>query len=123
MPEFTTIFNPECSLTSSGHASAFIFPRPYGAFIQSKKTKNIDQLWQYHLEAEQFLVEQNFVEISQTFVFNLEDQIRQFAIKQGKHISKIPFFWLRAPYWFYIKRFKMLGVSIQDQLTKRRRSS
>jgi hypothetical protein len=120
MPEFVTQFNEEVGLTTSGHASAFMYPRPYGAFLQSKKTKNIDRLWQYHKEGEEFLVEECSIEVTQSLTVKIEDRISQWMVKQGTYISRIPFFWIRAPYWFYIKRFIMLNVSIRQQITKRK---
>jgi hypothetical protein len=123
VPDFVTKFNEQFTLSSAGHNAAFLLPRPYGAFLQSKLTKDIEQLWQYHMEAEHFLIEQQIVEIPQVDTISIEESINQFTVNQGIYINKIPFFWLRAPYWYYIKRFQMLDVSIQEQITKRRRSS
>jgi hypothetical protein len=114
-PDFTTLFSENVSLSSAGHDYGFMFPRPRNSFLQSKKTKDLDQLWRYHLDGEQFLMEEFGIQAHE-ITSKVEDVINQMQIDQGKYISKIPFFWLRAPYWYHIKRFKMLNVSIREQL-------
>jgi hypothetical protein len=115
IPEFAAQFNEETTLTSCGHNFAFMYPRPQGSFIQSKDTKQIEQLWQYHTQGEQFLIERFSIEISQISPIRIEEKLSQWLVNQGTYISKIPFYWVYAPYWFYIKRFKMFNVSIQKQ--------
>jgi hypothetical protein len=116
--EFITLFNEETSLTSCDSASAFMYPHPSRVFIQSKNTKHIEQLWQYHSQGEHFLKEQFLIDISTVARISIDERLKQWLVKQGNYISNIPFYWFYAPYWFYIKRFKMLNVLVQEQLTK-----
>lgn len=113
--EFVTQFTEDSSLTTGGHDSAFMFPRPPESFAQSKKTNDLEQLWEFHLKGEKFLVEDYGVQMEEISK-PVEKIINQELIDQGIYISKIPFYWLRAPYWYHIKRYQMLGVSIREQL-------
>lgn len=115
--QFVTLFSNDVSLTTIPSSSAFIFPRPPGAFLQSKKTDSIDDLWQYHLEGEIFLLNEYGIE-SSIITNDMEYRLNEEIQTQGRYIRQIPFFWLKAPYWLYIHRFKMLGVSVREQFSR-----
>jgi hypothetical protein len=105
-------------LTTTASSSAFLFPRPPGAFIQSLNTSSVEELWKYHLDGEEFLLKEFGMEVSQNaHIDDLEYHLNDWAQRQGKYIRKIPFFWVRAPYWFYIRRFRMRGVSVRKQFS------
>jgi hypothetical protein len=117
--EFVTFFGDDTSLTTTASSSAFLFPRPPGSFIQSMKTNDVETLWKYHLEGENFLLNEYGFQTSQiTPDLDLEYRLNHWIQRQGKYIRKIPFFWLRAPYWFYIRRFRMRGVSVRAQFSR-----
>jgi hypothetical protein len=116
--EFITWFGDDTALTTTTTALAFLFPRPPGSFLQSMITSDIEALWKYHLEGENFLLNEHGIKTSQVATTDAEYLITQELQTQGKYISKIPFFWLRAPYWFYIKRSRMRGISIRKQFSR-----
>lgn len=117
--EFVTLFGDDVSLTTTASASAFLFPRPPGAFIQSMKTNDIEALWKYHLEGENFLLTEHGVrKVPITNDNDIASQINEWSQRQGKYICKTPFFWLKAPYWFYIRRYRMQGVSVKKQFSR-----
>lgn len=116
--EFITWFGNDTALTTTTTALAFLFPRPPGSFLQSMITNNIEDLWKYHLEGENFLLNEHGIKPSQVITTNVEYLITQELQTQGKYISKIPFFWLRAPYWLYIHRSRMRGVSVRKQFSR-----
>lgn len=114
--EFVTWFSNNTSLTTTVSSSAFLFPRPPGSFLQSKKTDSVEDLWQYHLEGESFLLNEYDIELS-IITNDLEYRINEYIQTQGRYVRKIPFFLIKAPYWLYVHRFKMLGVSVREQLS------
>ena len=117
--EFVTLFGDDVSLTTTASASAFLFPRPPGAFIQSMKTNDVEILWKYHLEGENFLLNEHGVKkVPITDDNDMEYRLNEWIQRQGKYICKTPFFWLRAPYWFYIRRYIMQGVSVKAQFSR-----
>jgi hypothetical protein len=116
--ELITLFGNDITLTTTTTASAFLFPRPPGSFLQSMITSDVEDLWKYHLEGENFLLNEHGVKPSQITTTNIEHLITQEIQTQGKYISKTPFFWLKAPYWFYIHRSRMRGVSIRKQFSR-----
>jgi hypothetical protein len=114
--EFITWFGDDTALTTT--TALTFFPRPPGAFIQSMITSDVEALWKYHLEGENFLLDEHGIKPSQLTTTNLEYLINQEVQTQGKYISKTPFFWLKAPYWFYIHSFRMRGVSVRKQFSR-----
>lgn len=114
--EFVTWFSDDTALTTTT-ALAFLFPRPPGSFLQSMITSDIEALWKYHLEGENFLLNEHGIKPLQVTTTSLEYRITQEIQTQGKYISKIPFFWLRAPYW-YIHRYRMRDVSVRKQFSR-----
>jgi hypothetical protein len=116
--EFITLFGDDTALTTTTTSLAFLFPRPPGSFLQSMITSDVEALWKYHLEGENFLLNEHGVTPSQIATTNIEHLINKEIQIQGKYISKTPFFWLRAPYWFYIHRSKMRGVSVRKQFSR-----
>jgi hypothetical protein len=116
--EFVTIFDDDNSLTTTASASAFLFPRPPGAFIQSMKTDDVEALWKYHLEGEDFLLNEHGVPCSSVTNNDVEYRLNNWVQRQGRYIRKDRLFWIKAPYWFYIRRFKMLGVSVRKQYSR-----
>ena len=115
--EFITWFGDDIALITTTTALAFLFPRPPGSFLQSMITSDIEALWKFHLEGESFLLNEHGVKPSQITTTNIEYLMNQELQTQGKYISKTPFFWLRAPYWFYIHRSRMRGISVRKQLS------
>jgi hypothetical protein len=115
--EFVTLFSNDISLTTTVSSSAFLFPHPPGSFLQSKKTDSVEDLWQYHLEGENFLINEHGVKPS-TITDDMEHLLNEELQTRGKYIRKIPFFLLKAPYWLHIHRFRMLGVSVREQFSR-----
>lgn len=115
--EFVTVFGDDISLTTTA-SSGFAFPRPPGAFIQSMNTDDVEALWQYHLDGEHFLVHEHGVRSSTITNNDVEYMINTWIQNQGRYISKDPWFWIRAPYWLYIRRFKMIGISVRKQYSR-----
>ncbi len=115
--EFVTLLSNDISLTTTVSSSAFLFPRFPGSFIQSKKTDSVQDLWQYHLEGENFLLNEYGIEPS-IITSDMEYRLNEEIQTQGRYIRRIQFFWLKAPYWLYVHRFRMLGISIQKQFSR-----
>ena len=117
--EFVTLFSNDISLTTTVSSAAFLFPRPPGSFLQSKKTDSVEDLWRYHLEGEDFLLNEYGIEIEIcTNTSDIEYRLNQEIQTQGKYIRKISFFLFKAPYWLYVFRFKMLGISVREQFSR-----
>jgi hypothetical protein len=88
-----------------------------GSFLQSKKVNDVESLWSYHCAGEDFLLNEHGIEPAQ-ITTDFENLINKGLQAQGQYIRTIPFFWLRAPYRFYIYRFRMRGVSVKDQFSR-----
>ncbi len=118
--EFDTHFTDEISLTTTRGTHAFSLPRPLGAYIQGFTKLTLEQLWAKHLEAELFLLDQVKIPVASdmagvsanTVMERMERDLR----KQGACIRAVPLYWLKAIYWFYWTRFRMVNKTVAQQL-------
>lgn len=117
--EFCTDFSPTESLTTTRGNHAFVHPRPPGSHIQGFLNLSLEQLWARHLEGELFLVDHRQLRPAplpaqwQDAVVRIEHGLR----RQGAHVKATPLFWLKAPWWFFVKRHGMTNRTIAQQLT------
>ena len=115
--EFCTQFSENESLTTTRGSHAFVHPRPAGMHIQGFMNLSLEQLWARHLEAELFLLEGRKVTVTklpaelQDHVVMIERALRQ----QGEFIKRVPLYLLKAPYWFYVKRHRMVNKTVAQQ--------
>lgn len=119
--EFLTILTDSISLTSSNKLDNFCSPEVHGYFYQQLTTDNLTELWQYHLAGETFLEnEYSIPNCGTDYTIDIEQFLKTRIMQQVKLIDRIPFYWLRVPYWLYVQIYKCNGVPIAEQLTNPR---
>ena len=115
--EFCTQFSGHESLTTTRSASAFALPRPPGSHIQGFMNLSLELLWARHLEGELYLLDQRKIAVTplpaelQDAVFLIERELRE----QGKFIKAVPLYLLKAPWWFYVRRHRMVNKTLAQQ--------
>lgn len=102
--EFVTAFSDDCSLTTSTTRSAFVFPRPFGSFLQSFPSCTCQLLWTAHLRGEEHLVSSLDISGKECRLTFLE-LFRRSVIRSLSHTTSFPFWAVRGVYWYLIKRF------------------
>jgi hypothetical protein len=118
--EFCTQFSENESLTTTRGTHAFVHPRPAGMHIQGFANLSLELLWARHLEAELFLLDVRRISVtrlsaeSQDPVVLIERALRQ----QGEFLKTVPLYLLKAPYWFYVKRHRMVNKTLAQQFAK-----
>jgi hypothetical protein len=113
--DLTTDFSDTESLTTVASADLFVHPRLPGAHAQGFPKATLQQLWLRHLESELYLLDQKKVTLGRRepdLLTHLEQTLR----RQGEHIKATPLYWLKAPYWFYVKRHVMANKTVPQQL-------
>jgi hypothetical protein len=116
--EFITVFSDDASLTTTRTRSAFVFPRPFGAFMQAFPKAPISQLWDSHQRGEQYLVSEVAIPVKDCRLSYVE-RLKQGVVTQTAHIRSLPLWPLRGVYWFFIKRFLMHNRPIWAQDIRR----
>jgi hypothetical protein len=112
--EFITEFADQYSLTTTRSKAAFVFPRPYGSFMQSFPAAKIEHLWDQHVRGEQYLMSELAVPVaplSLPFVEAFGPAVQ----RQMRCIKSLPLWPVRGIYWFLLKRFLMHNRPIWKQ--------
>jgi hypothetical protein len=112
--EFITAFSDEISLTTTTTRAAFVYPRPYGSFLQSFPTATPENLWRAHLAGEDYLTSQLSITTEECRLPFLE-AFQRGIVRGLLHVTSIRLWFLRAIYWFLIKRFLLHNRPIWSQ--------
>ncbi len=112
--EFITEFSDDHSLTTTKTRAAFMFPRPFGSFLQSFPNASIEQLWDLHLRGEQHIISVLSIPVKKCHVPYLEGFAPAIR-RQMRCIKSFPLWPVRGIYWFLVKRFLMLNRPIWTQ--------
>ena len=112
--EFITEFSDDHSLTTTKTRAAFMFPRPFGSFLQSFPSASIEQLWDLHLRGEEHIVSDLSIPVKECRVTYL-DGFAPAVLRQMRCIKSFPLWPVRGVYWFLVKRFLMVNRPIWTQ--------
>ena len=118
--DFVSIIDEQrgATLTTSGTKDVFAVPRSTGSFAQSFHGAAPDELQSQHRRAMQYLMSIKRMRFSQgTMPF---PQLLEVAIRQQvNEVCRIPLYWLRAAWWFFVTRNQMNGKTIEQQHAER----
>jgi len=112
--EFITLLCDEASLTTTTTRAAFVFPRPFGSFLQSfPKTKPAD-LWQAHLQGEKYLTSALGIRAEECQLAFL-DGFKRDVVRRLSYVTSLRLWCLRGIYWYLVKRFLLHNRPIWEQ--------
>jgi hypothetical protein len=112
--EFITAFCDDVSLTTTTTRSAFLFPRPFGSFLQSFPSYSPEALWRAHSRGEEHMVSTLGISTRECRLPFLE-AFKQHNIRDMSHVASLPFWVIRSVYWFFVKRFLLHNKPIWEQ--------
>lgn len=112
--EFTTAFSDEISLTTTTTREAFLFPRPFGKFVQSFPKASPEVLWQAHLEGEKYLRSKLSIETHECRLPFL-DRFQRGMVQELSYVTSIRLWFLRGVYWYIANRFLSQNRPIWQQ--------
>lgn len=116
--DLVTEFSERDSLTTGMSRASFLFPRPWGSFLQSFPGKSLPELWRRHTAGETFLIQSGVVATGGASQ-SIEDTLSKAMPKQLSYVRSIPLWPVRALYWYFIKRFLLHNIPIASQNLKR----
>jgi hypothetical protein len=112
--EFITAFSDEISLTTTTTRAAFVYPRPFGSFLQSFPKATPQDLWRAHLDGEAYLRSHLSINTEECRLPFLET-FQRGVVRGLSHVISIRLWFLRGIYWYLIKRFLLHNRPIGNQ--------
>ena len=105
----------ECTcLDTSTSGSVGMFPSRPHQYQQSFPNASPEEAWQRHLEAEAYLVKK-FGLRQRPLTLTYEEILLKAVRLRMQFVRSIPFYPVRALYWYFVSRGKAAGRSIQQQ--------
>lgn len=115
--DFVTRFDDDHGLTTSGSMDAHTLPMAPGRYLQSFDGADHEELWERHLEAEEYLTRNEGVRLATT---TLEDDFPSLVVRsiheQMKYVKSLPLWRLRVVLWFLVRGRKS-NHGIERQLS------
>jgi hypothetical protein len=111
--EFITLFSDETSLTTTTTRSAFVFPRPFGSFLQSFPKAKAADLWQRHRQGEEHLLLNGICAKACQSPFL--DEFKRSVIRNLSYVTSLRWWFVRGIYWYSVKRFLLHNRPIWKQ--------
>ena len=102
------------SLETSMSGSTGMFPARSNAFRQSFPGATLDEICQRHLEAEDYLMKKFNLRWKPLTLSPEERTIKGIRLHM-QHVRSIPFYPVRALYWYAVSRRKIANRTVQQQ--------
>ena len=113
--EFVSGFPPDHSLVTSAIRDSLTLPLPPGQLLQVFPGLSIDELHEKHAEALELLEEKLGVKATAPGKPAKELLIETIE-KQIEHVRSLPFWYLRGPWWYLVRRSRLANRSLKDSL-------
>ena len=111
--EIASSFGDGSRLATSSSRDAQLFPTRPNVWLQSFTVSSVDELWCHHQAAIQYLKEtseRNIAEDDKTLAEAMQETFQL----QSRYLRSIPFWILRIPYWYFVRRFTLHGKPLAD---------
>lgn len=110
---FVTVFQNGMLSTGGSRDGQLLPPRP-GRFIQTFSAADANELWGFHQAGLDFLREANGQVADKAVVDFREDFVGNTRAHMA-YIRSLPLWFLRLPYWYFVRRFSMHNKSVREQ--------
>jgi len=114
VPEFVTGFAQDISLVTANSRDAQMLPQKEGSYKQTFSDECLDDLWDRHIVGEDYLIDQGGAQLVQ-IEGSFEDHFLKGVREERRYVRSIPLWFLRGPYWYFVRRNKWHGKSIMVQ--------
>jgi hypothetical protein len=112
--DMVTTFADDMSLTTGSTKDGQLNPKPPGDYFQTFSNLSLGQLWEKHVEGENYLVGKGGVKLPEIMLL-FEDEITGALCKELEYHKSIPLYHFRVPFWFFFRRRRWHNKSIQAQ--------
>lgn len=115
--DFVTILDGTGALTTGNSADALLFPCAPRDYKQTFPATTIQQQWDRHREALDFLKRSRDVKIRSDYA-TFEEALNAGLREPMKYVMSL-FLWpLRGPYWYFLRRTKMRNLPVEDLIKR-----
>lgn len=113
--DFVSKFENNRGLTTSSTKDGAMLPTLPEDFAQYFPGLTLNETWEHHLEAEQFIekkLEYSKVPFNEDIISEVKESIR----KQAEFIKSLFLWQLRGPYWFFVRKNIVSNKKITEKL-------
>ncbi|MDB6111061.1 MAG: hypothetical protein JWR69_2811 [Pedosphaera sp.] len=112
--DMTSHFDDERSLNTGTSNGIGMFPAIPGSYKQGFPNASIEEAWQHHLQAEEYLM-RKFGIVWKPLTMPYQQSILEGIRRQMSYVRSIPLWPARTLYWFAVTRKRMANRSVQQQ--------
>lgn len=112
--DIETMFDGDGGLATLNVPDGHIFPAQCGYWKQCFQISNLSELCRLHDEGLDFLAQRTSAQPSKATI-KIEDEIKNGVEKKCAFVRSIPFWFLRIPYWYFLRRRRLFGKSVREQ--------
>lgn len=112
--DIATEFANDISLTTVDTREGQFSPKPPKAYSQSFSRVDLDQQWNRHIEAENYLIDVGGAQLVNLDI-EFEKEVVEAGRKQNEFIRSIPLWYLRGCYWYFLRKHLWHNKSIEAQ--------
>ena len=105
----------EGALTTGSSPDAGLFPHAPGDYAQTFPNCTIEEQWNWHIHALEYLTKNHGSKVAEDKK-SFEESFREGLKTSVEHVVSIPFWPLRVPYWFFVRRKRVLGKTVSELL-------
>jgi hypothetical protein len=115
--DFVSLYEGDRGLTTGSTADAVFIPQPPDSYVQAFTDKTLDELWDLHLVSEQYVLNQ--LRLAPKRIDRPFEQVVIGAIhKQMGYVQSLPFWPLRTAWWYFVRRGRIVNLTIEQQQRK-----
>lgn len=101
--DIVSVLDEDTGVTTSTTKDGHLMPGRQGTYKQSFSGLSVPQLWQRHLEAEQYVASQHGLKPGDT-ERPFEEELMTAVHKQIDYVTSLPLWPLRIPWWYFVRR-------------------
>ena len=109
---FLTEFSEHSDLVTGSAKHFQLFPKPPGHYVQTFSKLSLDDLFARHLAAARYVTTAGAVQVKPT-PWAFEDAFTKGEALQAAYLQSLPFWFLRAPYWYYVRKTRFHNKAIE----------
>lgn len=115
--DFVTVFDGDVMLTTNDRSDSQFLPQAPGCYAQSFSGLSVEEQYQRHVEAENFLKDTGRIALVPSDAA-FEDCFLTSLDRQVRHIRSIPLWPIRGAGWFYVRRRLRHNTTLMRQHEK-----
>jgi hypothetical protein len=114
--DFVTVLNGgRGALTTGSTRDGLLMPKGPGDYHQAFPGKTLDESWQLHRQALDYLCGRPGTSIAGG-PGGFSEALIEGVAGQARFVRSLPLWPLRWPYWFFIRRFRMNNKTVREQI-------